>query len=86
MDTPITHKHQKFLGIAIKEALKSNVLQRHGSVLVSGGKIIGRGYNLERCVSKDGFLFNTYTCHAEISAIRAMARAFRLRSHYRYWV
>ena len=60
----------RFINAAIKEAEKSDIIQKHGCVIVTSGKIISRGYNNYRNVSKDGFLKNSCTCHAEISAIR----------------
>lgn len=48
------------------EAQKSNVLMRHGALAVVNGKIMGRGHNHYRSNSRDKFIQNTCTCHAEI--------------------
>jgi len=45
---------------------------RHGAVAVAGGKIMGRGHNHYRSTSRDGFIKNTCTCHAEIASLRNM--------------
>ena len=59
-----------FLSIAALESKKSDLMSCHGCVIVSNGKIIGRGHNSSRSQSSDGFICNTCSCHAEISAIR----------------
>lgn len=66
----ISQKDQQFILAACKQAHKSTVLMRHGCVAVSGGKIIAGGSNNYRATSRDGFLENTCTCHAEISTLR----------------
>ena len=62
----------KFISAASQEAQKSSVLMRHGAVAVANGKILGRGHNHYRTTSKDGFIKNTCTCHAEIACLRNM--------------
>ena len=59
----------KFINEAAYEATKSPVLMRHGAVAVTNGKIMSRGYNNYRCTSKDKFINNTCTCHAEIACL-----------------
>mgnify|MGYP001220771705 FL=1 len=58
--------------VAANMAMKSPVLMRHGSVAVACGKIMGRGFNNYRTSSKDSFIVNTCTCHAEIACLRNM--------------
>ena len=70
--TNISVTDMKFLTCAANEALKSPVLMRHGAVAVVNGKIMGRGYNHYRTTSKDQFISNTCTCHAEIASLRNM--------------
>ncbi len=62
----------KLLNSAAFEAQKSHVLMRHGAVAVTNGKILGRGHNHYRSTSKDDFIQNTCTCHAEIACLRNM--------------
>ena len=62
----------RFVNAAIQEAMKSPVLMRHGAVAVASGKIMGRGFNHYRTNSKDNFISNTCTCHAEIASLRNM--------------
>ena len=61
---------QTYLAFAANEASKSTLLSQHGCVAVANGKIIGRGHNSIRTQSKDGFICNTCSCHAEIAALR----------------
>ena len=60
----------KFINAASQEANKSTVLMRHGAVAVANGKIMGRGHNHYRTSSKDGFIKDSCTCHAEIACLR----------------
>ena len=59
-----------FLSVAALESKKSDLMSCHGCVIVSNGKIIGRGHNSSRSQSSDGFICNTCSCHAEVAAIR----------------
>lgn len=68
----ISQREYSFISAAIEEAKKSPVLMRHGAVAVTSGKIMGRGYNNYRSTSKDKFISNTCTCHAEIASLRNM--------------
>ena len=61
---------QKHIGSAGLESKKSDLVSKHGCVIVSNGKIIGCGHNSSRTYSRDGFINNTCSCHAEIAAIR----------------
>jgi len=60
----INKKHQLFLQKAGEIALKSNMQQKHGAVVVYKNNIISFGYN-ERC----DYLSEKFSIHAEISAI-----------------
>ena len=66
-----------FINCALNEALKSPVLMRHGAVAVAHGKVLGRGYNHYRSYSKDNFILNTCTCHAEIASLRIMFHCYK---------
>lgn len=66
----VSNREQRFIEIAAHEARRSLCLMRHGCVAVSGGQIVGRGHNNHRSWSKDGFIHDTITCHAEIAALR----------------
>ena len=68
----ISRTDYKFISEATTEAQKSPVLMRHGAVAVVNGKIMGRGHNHYRTNSKDHFISNTCTCHAEIASLRNM--------------
>jgi len=62
----------RYIMQAANEADKSPVLMRHGSVAVANGKVRGRGHNHYRTYSKDAFIQNSCTCHAEIACLRNM--------------
>jgi len=68
----LSNNEQSYINYAVSEALKSPVLMRHGAVAVANGKIMGRGHNHYRSYSKDHFISNTCTCHAEIASLRNM--------------
>ena len=68
----LSNSDQTFINSAFIEALKSPVLMRHGAVAVVNRKIMGRGYNHYRSHSKDSFIVNSCTCHAEIASLRNM--------------
>ena len=70
--TMLSTRDMTFINSAINEATKSEVLMRHGAVAVTNGKIMGRGHNHYRSSSKDDFIKNTCTCHAEIASLRNM--------------
>ncbi len=56
--------------LATIEAKRSLLPMKHGCVAVSGGKIVARGYNSYRTYSKDGFIHDACSCHAEVDVIR----------------
>ena len=58
--------------LAYNIGLKSSINIRHGCVAVLNGKVIAKGFNHERCFSSDGFIQQTWCCHAEIDAIRKL--------------
>ena len=62
----------RYITQAAYEAEKSPVLMRHGAVAVVNGKILGRGHNHYRTTSRDKFIKDTCTCHAEIACLRNM--------------
>ena len=65
----------RYMDFAVEEALKSKIPYRHGCIAVSSGKIIARGYNHTRTISRDGLLSNrVYSCHAEIDVLRKCLR------------
>lgn len=68
----ISNTDIRFISQATSQAMNSPVLMRHGAVAVVNGKVVGRGYNHYRTNSKDDFIQNTCTCHAEIACLRNM--------------
>lgn len=61
-----------YLTLANLVSLQSTQNQRHGAIAVTNGKITGKGFNSMRSYSKDGFIQNSCSCHAEIAALRDM--------------
>jgi tRNA(Arg) A34 adenosine deaminase TadA len=80
----ISTTEQSFINEAFNQALLSPCQMRHGCVVVTNGRIVGRGFNHYRTSSKDGFVHNSCTCHAEISAIRDCCRHYptNKKKHY----
>ena len=67
----VSHKDERFLELASRQASRSAMISKHGSVISYNGKYIACGYNSDQRVhSRDGFLNNKASCHAEIDAIR----------------
>lgn len=65
----------RYMNFAIEEAHKSRIPYRHGCIAVSSGKIIARGYNHSRTISRDGLISNRVcSCHAEIDVLRKCLR------------
>lgn len=71
---------ERFASIASLEAQKSNVPKKHGCIAVLGGKIIAKGYNSYRTYSKDGFITNCCSCHAEIDVLRKCSKINKINN------
>ena len=71
----INSRDHKFADLALNEASNSNMkYHKHGCVAVCSGVVIAKGHNSDRCYSKDGFLHDTCSCHAEIDVVRKLYR------------
>lgn len=68
----MSKKDARFMRLAYNIGLKSSINIRHGCVAVLNGKVIAKGFNHERCFSSDGFIQETWCCHAEIDALRKL--------------
>lgn len=64
----------RFLNAALEVAGISNLKQRHGAVIVKGGKIVTFGFNTSRNLSVTDLPGNDYTYHAEHNAIKTASR------------
>ena len=65
----------RYVELAATEAYKSTVNYRHGCVAVSSGKVIAKGHNHDRTISRDGLISNNVcSCHAEIDVLRKCLR------------
>lgn len=68
-------RDEKFASLALSLCKNSNLKHhQHGCVAVLNGKIIARGWNSDRCFSKDGILKNVCSCHAEMDCLRKMMK------------
>ena len=72
MSEHISSNDFKFLEEARYESFRSPVSMKHGCVAVVNGRIMATGHNHYRTSSKDGFICNSCTCHAEMDALRNM--------------
>lgn len=77
---------QDFISIAESISWSSEAPQKHGAVIVSGGKIIASGYNTGQYSGKKLFkmygpIFGSETLHAEASALLSLISTKR-----QYWV
>jgi len=66
----ISKKDLKFIERAKKITKKSNMLMRHGCIVVKNNKVLSSGYNNYRNRFKDGFIKESCSCHAEMHALR----------------
>ena len=65
----------RYVELAATEAYKSTVNYRHGCIAVSSGKVIAKGHNHDRTISRDGLISNNVcSCHAEIDVLRKCLR------------
>jgi len=66
---------RKFIDIAIREAKKRNMLQKHGAVIICRNKVVSKGYNhfIKYRRYKDG---KYKSIHAEIMAIRDLPHSY----------
>ncbi len=72
----ISAKETIFISIATAEANKSQLLMKHGCVAVVNGKVLAKGFNdVSRTHSKDNFIKNTCSCHAEIACLRELYKS-----------
>tara|TARA_R110002072_G_scaffold813_7_gene6565 strand:+ start:266 stop:553 length:288 start_codon:yes stop_codon:yes gene_type:complete len=83
--TTISSRDYNYLAEAMYEANKSAVLMRHGCVAVINGKIRAKGHNnINRTQSKDNFIKNTCSCHAEIACLRSLYQTALTTSYGKY--
>jgi tRNA(Arg) A34 adenosine deaminase TadA len=62
----IRRRTQRFMSLAMREAMKSSMKFRHGAVLAKGGKVVGVGHNHNRTCFKG---LSVTSVHAEIEAL-----------------
>lgn len=74
----MSNRDFRFMQMAHTEAYKSPINMQHGCVAVMNGKVVARGYNTDRCHSKDGLLKRAWCCHAEIDVLRKLFRLLHI--------
>ena len=81
----LSQKEELFIAMAALEASKSDVLMKHGCVAVVNGKVLARGHNdVNRTTSKDNFIKNTCSCHAEIACLRNLYYQINTNTYGKY--
>ncbi len=81
----LSRQDELFIAMAALEAAKSEVLMKHGCVAVVNGKILARGHNdIKRTTSKDNFIKNTCSCHAEIACLRNLYYQVNTNAYGKY--
>ena len=83
--TMLSKSQTKLIDEAYNEAAKSPCHHKHGCVISSSGRIIGRGFNNPRTTSYDKVLDKCMTCHAEAAAIREIIKKYKGQSHITKW-
>ena len=74
--TMTVSKHDyKFIDMALDMAYTSNMLMKHGSVVVENNRVIGKGCNSRRTQFGDKFIGKSCSCHAEMTALRNALKA-----------
>lgn len=66
----LTKKDSKFVDMALEAAENSNMLMKHGCVVVENSRVVGTGWNCKRNRFKDNFIGVSCSCHAEMYALR----------------
>lgn len=76
-------RQQFYLKKAAQMALKSDLLHRHGCVIVNAhtDEILSSGYN-HNCIH----MYHKFSCHAEYDALRKIKRTFDLSNAEMYVV
>lgn len=75
----LSTKDYKFINLAISVSDNSEMNFKHGCVLTKNGKIIGMGWNSYRNRFNDALNTPTFTCHAEMYALRRAFKAKRVQ-------
>lgn len=77
----ITNKDRKYISSALDIAQNSNMLMKHGCVVVENNRIVGKGWNMMRNQFKENFtgvsgnfIGVSCSCHAEMYALRQALR------------
>lgn len=66
----VSKNDYKFINKALEIAYTSEMLMKHGSVVVENNRIIGQGCNSRRTQFGDKFIGKSCSCHAEMTALR----------------
>jgi tRNA(Arg) A34 adenosine deaminase TadA len=81
----LSNKEMNYICLAKAEAEKSKVLHQHGCIAVVNGKIMAKGHNdTQRTTSRDNFIKNTCSCHAEIACIRNLYYQISTNAYGKY--
>lgn len=80
LNMKITKKDIKYITEAIEASKQSNMLMKHGCVVVENNHIVGRGCNSYRTRFQDNFIGTSCSCHAEMYALRMALKTKLIRN------
>lgn len=70
----LSKRDTQFLARAVDLARLSDCAQKHGAIIVRGGRIIGTGINTFRNNPVSNYPSDAYSYHAEIAALNSIKR------------
>jgi deoxycytidylate deaminase len=70
----ISKKDMRFINMALEISNKSNMLMKHGCIITCNNKYISSGYNSIRNRFNDNITKESYSCHAEMDALRKLIK------------
>ena len=70
-----TNRDEKYASLALNAADNSNMkYHQHGCIAVADGTILARGWNSYGSSTKDKYIQNACSCHAEVDVMRKIER------------
>ena len=78
----LSRKQEQVFSSSLCIAEKSNMLFKHGCVATYGGHVIASGYNTHKNYSsRDNFIDNQCSCHAEMNVLRKIYHRNNRKKH-----
>jgi deoxycytidylate deaminase len=63
------------IDICMNEARKSTMLHRHGAIIYRNGEVLSQAHN-----HRASYLCHSFSCHAEVAAIKAVKNRQQLKN------